>query len=270
MTGRPHEQDAANHARAPIDGSPFFLVDELPAAGAVTLGGPEGRHAAQVRRMRAGEQLVLSDGRGGWARATVRGVDRGQLHLELTSASRQAAPVVRVILVQAVPKGEHGERAVDLATEAGVDEIVPWSASRCVARWSGDRAEKGVARWQAVAREAAKQARRPYVPVVRRPADTAEVARMIGRAAGAVVLQESESTPLAAVPLPAAGDLVLVVGPEGGIATDELAAFRAAGATAARLGPEVLRSSAAAAVALGALGVLTDRWTDPESRRFTT
>lgn len=243
-------------------GAAYFLVDSLPAPGPFVLDGPEGRHASIVRRSRPGEQLVLSDGVGGTALATVVVALRGSLELLVGPAQLLAPPRVRVTLVQALPKGERSEMAVDLATEAGVDALVPWAAARCVARWSDERAVRGVGRWQTVAREAAKQSRRAFVPPVAALASTTGVARLIESADAALVLHEAGSTPLTAASLPVSGHVILVVGPEGGIAPDELAALTAAGAQVVRLGPEVLRTSTAAAVALGALGVLAHRW-DP-------
>ena len=149
-----------------MSGEPYFLVDRLPALGEFRLTGPEGRHAATVRRLRVGESLVLTDGSGGFAAATVTQVGRGELTVDVGPARRLEQPAVRVTLVQAVPKGDRGELAVELATEAGVDALVPWAASRCVARWTADRAGHGVERWRAAAREAAKQSRRPFVPQV--------------------------------------------------------------------------------------------------------
>ena len=239
---------------------PFFLVEAMPAAGEFRLTGPEGRHAAAVRRLRVGENLVLTDGCGRRAAGSVLQVGRGELTIRLDAARTVDPPAVRVTLVQALPKGDRGELAVELATEAGVDAIVPWAASRCVARWTADRADRGHARWQNAAREAAKQSRRSYLPVVHELASTAAVAARIRAADGAVVLHEGAELPLTALALPANGELLLVVGPEGGISDDEVLAFRDAGATPVRLGPEVLRTSTAGAVALGALGVLTGRW----------
>lgn len=246
---------------------PFFLVDAVPAAGEFRLTGPEGRHAASVRRLRVGETLVLTDGGGLRAAGTVMDVGRGELTVQLGAAEMIERPAVRVTLVQALPKGDRGELAVELATEAGVDEIVPWSASRCVARWTADRADRGHARWQNAAREAAKQSRRSYLPVIHDLASTAAVAARIRRAAGAALLHEAADRPLTSVTLPAEGELLLVVGPEGGISDDELREFREAGAVQVRLGPEVLRTSTAGAVALGALGVLTGRWAGPDGSR---
>jgi len=240
-------------------GVDFYLVGELPPAGAFTLDGDEGRHAA-VRRVRTGQPVVLTDGRGSWARAEVTGMARTAVHLQVGAPVQAPPPQPRVVLVQGVPKGDAGPLAVDLATQAGADEIVPWSAEHCVARWDATRAVRGRQRWQATAREAAKQARRPWVPLVGELADTPAVLARCRAAAGALVLHEAAETELARVELPAAGELVLLIGPEGGVSPAELAAATDAGATAVRLGPEVLRSAVAGAVALGALGALTRRW----------
>ena len=170
-------------------------------------------------------------------------------------------PRPRVVLAQALVKGDRGELAVELATEAGVDEIVPWRAQRCVARWEdGPRGDKALARWRGTAREAAKQARRAWCPPVTAPVDTAALATLVAEHAVTLVLHESADRRLTDVTLPGTGDVLLVVGPEGGISDAELAALTAAGALAVRLGPTVLRASTAAAVALGALGALTRRW----------
>ncbi len=240
---------------------PLFLLDPLPLAGPVLLDGPEGRHAATVRRLRVGEAVLLADGRGGMAHAVAAAVARDTVELTITSRELLAAPAPRVVLAQALVKGDRGELAVELATEAGVDAVLPWRAARCVARWEdGPRGDKALARWRSTVREAAKQARRPWLPVVEEPVSTPELARRAAASAAALVLHESAAVALGDVDLPAAGDLLLVVGPEGGVTDDEIDALTAAGARAVRLGPEVLRASTAAAVALGALGALTRRW----------
>lgn len=242
-------------------GLPYFLVDQLPPPGPYALTGTEGRHAATVRRVRSGESLVLTDGRGGVASATVTEVGRGELSVQIDEVERQQPPAVQVTLVQAIPKGDRGELAVELATEAGVDDLVPWAAERCVVRWTADRAAHGVQKWRTAARAAAKQSRRPYVPRVADLASTADILVMVGRATVALVLDDAGSAALRTVELPDSGDVVLIVGPEGGLTEEELTVFQTAGAVPVRLGPQVLRTSTAGAVALGALGVLTGRWT---------
>jgi 16S rRNA (uracil1498-N3)-methyltransferase len=239
---------------------PLFLLEALPVGDHAVLDGPEGRHAATVRRLRAGEAVLVGDGCGVVATGVVAAVGRDVVELTLTDRVVAPAPSPRVVVAQALVKGERGELAVELATEAGVDALVPWTAARCVARWAGD---KGLARWQRTAREAAKQARRAWVPSVAAPVSTRELAARVAAAECALVLHEAATTALAEVELPATGEVLLAVGPEGGITDDELSLLTAAGAQAVRLGPEVLRASTAAAVALGALGVLTGRWAGP-------
>ncbi|MBW4721787.1 16S rRNA (uracil(1498)-N(3))-methyltransferase [Saccharothrix obliqua] len=240
---------------------PVFLVPALPAGEEFVLDGPEGRHAATVRRLRAGEELVLSDGSGAQVRCVVGEALKDSLRLRVVERWTVPEPAVRVIVAQALVKGDRGELAVELATEAGVDEVVPWQAARCVAKWDdGPRGAKALARWRATAREAAKQARRARVPHVAEPVGTAALARMAASAAVTLVLHESAADGVKSVSLPAAGDVLLVVGPEGGITDDELVTLTGAGAQVVRLGPTVLRASTAAAVGLAALGVLTDRW----------
>lgn len=251
---------------------PLFLTDLVPPAGADTvLAGPEGRHAASVRRLRPGETLLLGDGRGTLAECVVA-EPAGRDALRLAVRRRWLVPAVypRVVLVQALVKGDRGELAVELATEAGADAVLPWRAARSIARWdAGERGARALDRWRLTAREAAKQSRRAWLPVVDEPVDTAGLVARIASAAGAMVLHESASLPLSAGPLPAAGDLAVVVGPEGGIDEQELRLLVAAGAVPVRLGPSVLRASTAGAVALGALGVLTDRWALAQTSELT-
>ena len=162
--------------------------------------------------------------------------------------------------MQALAKGERGELAVATMTEVGVDVIVPWAAARCVARWDGARGDKALARWRTTSRESAKQSRRSRFPEVTGAGEHRRGRTAAAPAALAVVLHEAATTPWAPRRCPATGDVVLVVGPEGGISAEELAAFEAAGATAYRLGPTVLRTSTAGAVAAAVLLSRTDRW----------
>lgn len=243
----------------------LFYVDTLPETGAlVVVDGDAGFHAATVRRIRAGERLLLGDGAGGLARCLVEEADRATLRARVQQRWVVAASEPPVTVVQALPKSERSELAIELATEAGADAFVAWQAGRCVARWDGARAGNGLRRWRAAARSAAGQSRRAYIPAVEGVWSTAALAERVRDrvAAGTtvLVLHEPATSRLADLPLAEAVGLMLVVGPEGGITDDELAALTGAGAAAVRLGPTVLRTSTAAAVALGAVGVLTPRW----------
>jgi 16S rRNA (uracil1498-N3)-methyltransferase len=238
----------------------LFLVPEVPLDGEVVLDGAEGRHAADVRRVTPGEVILLGDGAGTRARAEVTAVAKGRVTVTIRERRHDEPPAVTITLAQALAKGDRGELAVELATEAGVDAIVPWRAERCVTRWDdGPRGAKALARWRSTATEAAKQARRGRIPEVEEPVSTPQLA---ARLAGAtpLLLEATAEESLATVALPEAGEVVLVVGPEGGVTDAEAARLTAAGATPVRLGPDVLRTSTAAAVALGALGVRTSRW----------
>jgi 16S rRNA (uracil1498-N3)-methyltransferase len=243
----------------------LFYIDALPETGELAVvDGDAGFHAATVRRIRRGETLILGDGAGGLARCAVE--ESGRDGLQARVVDRWQIPPVQppVTVVQALPKTERSELAIELATEAGADSFVAWRAARCVARWEGSRAEKGLRRWRAVARAAAQQSRRAHIPSVDGVLTTESLSQRISDAvasgASVLALHESAGAHLTDLPLAQAKAVMLVVGPEGGIARDELAALTDAGAVAVRLGPTVLRTSTAAAVALGALGVLTSRW----------
>jgi 16S rRNA (uracil1498-N3)-methyltransferase len=242
---------------------PVHLVPSLAGVtvgSTVTVEGDEAHHAVAVRRLRVGEQVLLTDGAGASAVGPVASTAKRVFSITVASASTDPAPSPSVTVVQALPKGDRGELAVEVLTEIGAATIVPWAASRSVAVWKGERAEKSLARWRATAREAAKQARRTWFPQVTPLASTADVAARVAAADVAVVLHEEASTRLSAVPVPADGEVVVIVGPEGGLSPEELAAFGEAGAVTVRLGAEVLRTSTAGLAAVSALLARTSRW----------
>lgn len=235
-------------------------MDGVPDDGEVTLDGAEGRHAADVKRVTPGEVILLGDGAGTRARAEVTAVAKGRVTAVICERRHDEPPAVTITLVQALAKGDRGELAVALATEAGIDAVVPWRAERCVTRWDdGPRGAKALARWRSTASEAAKQARRARVPGVEDPRTTPQLAHRIAGTT-TLLLEAAADESLATVALPTSGEVVLVVGPEGGVTDAEAARLVEGGATPVRLGPDVLRTSTAGAVALGALGVRTARW----------
>lgn len=237
---------------------PMFWLPELaaplPAPGTVIeLTGPEGHHAAVVRRLRPGEPVRVGDGRGRAVTGVVTEAGKQGLRLEVTGHLVAPPAPLRYVAAQAPAKGDRGELAVELMTEAGIDEIVPWQSARAVVRWSAERAVKARNRWISTASEAAKQARRLTVPEVAPPAGTGDLVELIKQSALTLVLHEEATTPLAEVPLPESGRVMIIIGPEGGIAPDEVAAFTAAGGRPVLLGQNVLRSSTAGVVALAGL-----------------
>jgi len=241
---------------------PVYWLDasavEAVAGAPVVLDGAEGRHAVTVRRTRVGERLELVDGSGTRLSCVVTALDRGSLVATVESVVHEPAPSPRLVVVQALAKGERSELAVETVTEVGADVVVPWAAARSVVQWKGDRGAKALARWRSTALAAAKQSRRARVPEIAELASTPDVARLLTQAALPVVLHESATTPLSSLPLPSAGDVVVVVGPEGDITDEELAVFDVA---PIRLGPTVLRTSTAGVAACAALLSRTPRWT---------
>lgn len=243
----------------------LFYVDALPDVGALAIvDGDEGFHAATVRRIRPGAELVLGDGAGDLARCRVEQAGRDGLSARVLARWGVAPARPAVTVVQALPKSERSELAIELATEAGADAFVAWQAARCVANWQGARVDNGLRRWRAAARSAARQSRRAHIPPVEGVLSTAALTQRVRDevAAGGTVLalHESGTDRLTGEQVARANSVLLVVGPEGGVAEQEVGALTDAGAVAVRLGPQVLRTSTAAAVALGALGVLTARW----------
>jgi 16S rRNA (uracil1498-N3)-methyltransferase len=259
----------------------------LEAGERVTLSGAEGRHAATVQRLRPGERVDLTDGAGLLAECLVVAAGGDELELEVRTRRREPPAHPRLVVVQALPKGDRGELAVEMMTEAGVDAIVPWAAARCVTRWRGERGARALRRWRNAARAAVKQSRGRWLPEVTEQVTTAQAVELARAAGLALVLDETAATPLSALDLPSqvgAGDpagerpraarddreapgaagepgtIVVVVGPEGGLTGDELAAFAGAGGVAVRLGSTVLRTSTAGLAAAAVLFSRCGRW----------
>jgi 16S rRNA (uracil1498-N3)-methyltransferase len=239
---------------------PLFLLDFLPVGDELLLSGDEGHHAARVKRMRAGEELLVSDGRGGLLHCRVTKVIADALHLAVLSRQLVQPPDPRLVVVQALAKGERAELAVETLTELGVDEIVPWAAARSITQWRGARGDKALQRWRRTAREASKQSRRAWIPDVAAAVDRAGAMARLRAATLALVLHEDADSPLTQIPLPTTGEIAIVVGPEGGITPEESDAFETAGAVLVRLGAPVLRTSTAGSAALAALSARLGRW----------
>lgn len=243
---------------------PLFLAEKaLPGVGGhFRLGGDEGRHAAVVRRIRVGEEVLIADGAGRGVIAQTLAADRQGLDLRvLSEVYAEPAPRLRFIAVQGLAKGDRGELAVEMLTEVGIDEIRPWQAARSIVKWSGERGERSRAKWQATAREATKQSRRLRVPVVGESLTTKALADLSSSVDLALVLHEDATESLVEVGLPSTGTVVIVIGPEGGIGDDELAELTAAGSRIVNLSDAVLRTSTAGVVAVGHLRLRSGRAT---------
>lgn len=236
---------------------PYFLADD-PASGVLT--GAEAKHA-HVKRIEPGEHIMLIDGQGSAAVTRVTSVAPNRVDGVVEKQTRVPRPSPRVTVVQAVPKGERAELAVDLAVQGGADAIVPWISHRTISRWPANKQAKQVEKWRAQALSSAKQARRAWVPEVREPVTTNQLSVLLRDAKDerhALVLHEDATDSIRDVDFVALGeDIWLIVGPEGGIGDDELQVL---GAHPVKLGPEVLRTASAAFAGLCAIGALTARW----------
>ncbi|NUS72502.1 MAG: 16S rRNA (uracil(1498)-N(3))-methyltransferase [Corynebacteriales bacterium] len=251
---------------------PLFVLDSVPDIATLVLSGDEGHHAARVQRLTPGARLLITDGRGLRARCVVESVNGGELNLRVELRDRIPAPQPKLIVVQALPKGDRGELAVELMTELDVDEIVPWSAARTITQWRGPRGDKALAKWRNAARAAAKQSRRSWFPDVSRLASTSDVVRRIGDNGGPtfVLHEEADITffDVASSLLSEhskmdgaeRGAIMLIVGPEGGLDDREVAQFSEAGAKIVRFGATVVRTSTAGPAALAALAPWVGRW----------
>jgi 16S rRNA (uracil1498-N3)-methyltransferase len=223
-----------------------------------TLDGDEGRHAATVKRMREGEVINLCDGKGLRAFATVAKVHKHTLDLVIDRIVFEDAPEPRFVVVQALAKGERAELAIEMLTEVGADAIVPWKAEHSIGKW--DSIEKGLEKWRRTSRESAKQSRRSWIPEISPLHTTEQVCELISQAQSVFVLHESADQALAACAIREQGTIIVVVGPEGGISPDELAAFATAGARIVHMGASVMRTSTAGAIAVGGLLMRSQRW----------
>ena len=238
----------------------LFLArfDQVRIGGIVEVTGDEARHAVVVKRTRPGESVLLADGAGRAVRGRVVAAEKNRLALEVTEILASPPRAHRFVVAQALAKGDRSELAVEIMTELGVDEILAWQASRSIVRWQGERGAKSLGRWAATAREATKQSRRFRIPEVS-AVTTTRVVERIEAAELALVLHESAEKTLSRVKLPEAGEILLIVGPEGGISPEELERFRGAGAVPVRISDGVLRTSTAGAIAIGQLTVLGER-----------
>ncbi|MGO4535384.1 16S rRNA (uracil(1498)-N(3))-methyltransferase [Leifsonia sp. 2MCAF36] len=233
-------------------------LDDVEVGARLSLSGAEAKHAATVNRTRPGESVLIGNGRGLVASGEVLVATNTELTIDVEAVSRVPRPTPAITLVQALAKGDRDELAVQAATELGVDAVLPWAASRSISRWEGAKVAKGRERWATIVREAAKQSIRAWTPEVGELATTKQLASLTA-GARVLVLEPDAEAPLTAI-RPDGRDLVLVVGPEGGIAPQELAALRDAGGELVRLGDTVLRTSTAGPAALAVLNAALGRW----------
>jgi 16S rRNA (uracil1498-N3)-methyltransferase len=233
----------------------LFFVEDLPTStGAIyEFDGEDAHHAVRVLRMTAGEIFMLSDGEGAWSEVKVFAVKKKSLEVQVLSSGFQEPLRTSITVVQAIPKGDRAKEAIELLTEAGVDTIIPWTSSRSIG--------KGTDKFAITAREASKQSRRLRIPRVVDAASTDQICALIKQSSCTVVFHESAPSALSELKLPLGiSDVVIIIGPEGGITDEELARFSDAGAMLSRMGRPVLRSAHAGIAAVSALCAKLGVW----------
>lgn len=246
--------------------TPLFYAPKITDAHAGSeflLDGDEGKHAAVVRRMRAGETIQLTDGKGYRAVGVVSEVVGSAVKVLIQESRLEAAPTLQLTLIQALAKGDRDELAVQAATELGVQKIIPWQAARSISRWDGPKAAKGQARWQTIATEAAKQSLRVWEPAVLKVLSTKELVKTVQEHDLMIVLDPTASTSIAELET-FSGRIAIVVGPEGGIDESELKALEEAGAKRVHLGSGILRTSTAGLAAISYLVGTAGLWDSAE------
>ena len=239
----------------------FAAIGKDTVAGSVfVLGGPEAKHAVSVRRMNVGESIAVSDGAGLKVRGKVAKVLKDTLEVLVESVDALNPPSTKLVLVQALAKGDRDELAIQACTELGVFEVIPWQADRSISIWKAEKKQKGQTRWQTIVTEAAKQSLRAFVPRVSEVLDSAELVQMLRGFDQVMILDPEAGNSITELNAPPIGSVAIVVGPEGGISEAELSAFAEAGFSSVHLGSGVLRTSTAGMAAISYLQAKLGDW----------
>lgn len=239
----------------------FYLSEELASAAVgslISVTGSEARHAVTVSRIAVGESVAIGNGLGLVVTGAVVSAEPGAFVVRVETAVETPQNSQAVWLAQALAKGDRDEHAVQQATELGADGVIPWAAQRSIVKWEGAKIRKGHERWSAIVREASKQSMRAWLPEVADLASTTILAAL-ARDSRMLVLEPTAATALTELQ-PDGRDVVLVVGPEGGIAPAELSRLEGAGAMLVRLGDTILRTSTAGPAAIAVLNAQLGRW----------
>ncbi|MFM8842931.1 MAG: 16S rRNA (uracil(1498)-N(3))-methyltransferase [Actinomycetota bacterium] len=236
---------------------PVFIVDEIPQQGDVSLVGDEAHHAATVTRVKLGDELLLTDGRGVSAHVKVSIIEKKSVTCVVISREIREPSLTRLTVVQALTKGDRARETIELLTEAGVDEIIPWSAQRSIGQWKDDAQFK----WTSWAREATKQSRRNWIPVISPMQNTSSLTNAASEHDCLLVFHEGSKMKLSQVLQGKSyKKVLLVIGPEGGLTEEEVHAFVAAGGVVVGMGLPVFRSAHAGAAALAAVQTALGIW----------
>jgi len=237
----------------------LFLVDKLEDSNLIEVSGDEAHHAIKVLRITVGEEILLSDGVGNWVRASVENIEKKAFTAKVLEHGLQPEKSPRLIVVQGLPKSDRVKDAIEILVESGVDLIIPWQADRSISKWRQDSLDK----WQSAVVAATKQSRRFRKPEIIDGLTLSQLLEIESENSAVLVMHESATTKLSEVVTSKFGgmsEIIIVIGPEGGISESELSILESAGAHIVGLGPEVFRSAHAGGAALSAVSALIGRW----------
>jgi 16S rRNA (uracil1498-N3)-methyltransferase len=237
----------------------LFLVDKLEDSNLIEIAGDEAHHAIKVLRITVGEEILISDGAGNWVRASVENIEKKTFTAKVLERGFQPEKSPRLVVVQGLPKSDRVKDAIEILVESGVDLIIPWQADRSISKWRQDSLDK----WQSAAVAATKQSRRFRKPEIIDGLSLSQLLEIESENSVVLVMHESATTKLSEVvtsKFSGMSEILIVIGPEGGISDSELAVLEGAGAHIVGLGPEVFRSAHAGGAALSAVSALIGRW----------
>ena len=237
----------------------LFLVDKLESSQSIEVAGDEAHHAIKVLRIKLGEEILVSDGAGNWVRAVVENIEKKTFMAKVLERGFQEEKSPRLIVVQGLPKSDRVKDAIEILVESGVDLIIPWQADRSISKWQKD----SLGKWHSAAVAATKQSRRFRKPEIVDGLSLSQLLEIESENSAFLVMHESATTKLSEVvtsKFAGMSEIIIVIGPEGGISDSELALLEGAGAHIVGLGPEVFRSAHAGGAALSAVSALIGRW----------
>lgn len=226
----------------------LFFVEDINNP---SLTGETAHHIERVLRMSSGEELLISDGAGKWARCQIAKISKKEINLNIVENGVEELDAMQVSVLQALPKSDRAKETVELLTAVGVKDIYPWQASRSIGKESD--------KWQVAAIEASKQSRRFHIPNVFGKLDTKSAVTILSNFEQVLICHESATFKISEVVKPAKSTLI-IIGPEGGLTDEEISQFQSAGGKIIKLGRPVLRSAHAGIAAVSAVSALMKVW----------
>ena len=237
--------------------STFFVAEGTDfSANQIEVDGDEAHHGVNVLRLKTSEEVKISDGVGNWGVGTVSQVNKKSFTVEILDRGFEPASKQRVVVVQAILKNDANKEAVDFLTQVGADEIIPWQSQHSIGKFD----DKSLSKWQSAARESSRQSRRVRIPVISNAYSTENLISKIKGLQNIFVLHESADNRLSQIEINQEADVILIVGPEGGLSEIEVNTFVTAGAKIVRLGESVLRAANAGAAAASVVMSRTGKW----------